>query len=63
MRLSRTPDTTSPTERLGKLGKDSIRVQQPNILKEEWFSLFKHGNETQEPIGLIQPLPLRTGFT
>lgn len=63
MRMSRTPETTSPTERLGKLGKDSVRVQQPDILKEEWFPVFKHGNETQEQIGLILPLPVCTGFT
>lgn len=63
MRMSGTPETTSPTERLGKLGKDSIRVQQPDILKEECFPVFKHGNETQEPIGLILPLLMCTGFT
>ena len=63
MRMSRTPETTSPTERLGKLGKDFIRVQQPDILKEEWFPIFKHRNETQKPIGLILPLSMCMGFT
>lgn len=61
--MSRTPETTSPTERLGKHRKDSIRFQQPDILKEEWFPVFKQGNETQEPIGLIWPLPTCMGFT
>lgn len=61
-RMSTTPETTSPTERLGKHRKDSIRFQQFDILKEEWFPVFKQGNETQEPIGLILPLPTYTGF-
>lgn len=62
-RMSRTPETTSPTERLGKLRKHSIKFQQSDILKEEWFPVLKHGNETQESIGLILPLPMCMGFT
>lgn len=61
--MSQSPETTSPTERLGKHREDSIRLQQSDILKEEWFPVFKQGNETQEPIGLILSVPMCMDFT
>lgn len=61
--MNRTPETASSTKRLGKHKKDSMRFQQSDILKEEWFTVFKQGNETQELIGPILPLPMYMGFT